>query len=65
MKLLTIVLTIAGVATISGAFAVGCGPKKQYCPENSTGLCNDANVGVMPMPMDSGPGDAVIIGGDV
>jgi len=65
MKLLTIVLTIAGVATISGAFAVGCGPKKQYCPENSTGLCNDASTGMMPPPPDSGLGEAVVINDDV
>jgi hypothetical protein len=61
MKVLMIVLAVA--AGIAG-LAVGCGPQKDYCPDNTTGQCIDAG-NMMPPPMpDSGIGESIIINED-
>ena len=66
MKFLLLVCSFAALAAfavISGAVAVGCGPQQDYCPNNTTGECNQADTGTAPPPVDSGtgPGDAIII----
>jgi hypothetical protein len=61
MKLLTFLIGFAGVAVISGALAVGCGPKKEYCPRSSTGQCIDQDTGVAPTGLGGSSGDATII----
>jgi hypothetical protein len=65
MKFLTIVIGMAGVAAIAGALAVGCGPKKAYCPQFSTGQCVDQDTGMATGTGGTGAGDATILGDDV
>ena len=64
MKFLTILLGVAGVGLIAGVLAVGCGPQKPYCPQTSTGQCNEQDTGTAPPPEDAAPGEAIVIGGD-
>jgi hypothetical protein len=63
MKFLMIALAV--VAAVIGGLAVGCGPSKHYCPDNSTGQCLDASTMMEPPPDGGGlGGDATIISGD-
>jgi hypothetical protein len=61
MKVFMIVLAVA--AAVAGV-AVGCGPQKDYCPDNTTGQCIDAGSNMPPPPVDAGIGESVIITDD-
>jgi hypothetical protein len=61
MKVFMIALAVA--AAVAGV-AVGCGPQKDYCPDNTTGQCIDAGTSMPPPEMDAGIGESIIINED-
>jgi hypothetical protein len=62
MKFLMIALAVAAAV---GGLAVGCGPQKAYCPDNSTGQCIDGGSNMPPPGDDAGlGGEAIVINDD-
>jgi hypothetical protein len=61
-----VLMLVFGVAVIAGAVAVGCGPKKAYCPQNQNGICAEGDAGVAPPAEDagSGGGETIVISGN-
>ena len=62
MKPLVSLMIICSFAVALGiGAAVGCGPKKAYCPQNQSGACfEEIDAGPPDIP-DVGPGEAIII----
>jgi hypothetical protein len=65
MKSLSKSLWITCVAAlVLGTMGIGCGPKREYCPDAANGRCiiiPDASGEATVITQDSGPGEPVVI----